>query len=145
MANVGGVFLVLLFGTVGAIIMGIFEFIWNVKKVAVEEKVKRSDFAFILITLIETKKLYIFLLSPKITPGEAFVAEVKFLVKFWVQTKPVKVSKSSKSSSSGEGGFGRAISTQRSMGGSFARLDMLEKFDKDDNPQNNRGNNHKIL
>lgn len=39
-ANVGGVFLVLGFGLLFALIVAIIEFLWNVKKVAVEEKVR---------------------------------------------------------------------------------------------------------
>lgn len=38
-ANVGGVFLVLGVGCLFALIIAIIEFLWNVKKVAVEEKV----------------------------------------------------------------------------------------------------------
>ena len=38
-ANVGGVFLVLGAGCLFALIVAIIEFLWNVKKVAVEEKV----------------------------------------------------------------------------------------------------------
>jgi glutamate receptor, ionotropic, invertebrate len=38
-ANVGGVFLVLGFGVFSAYIISIFEFLWNIKTVAVEEKV----------------------------------------------------------------------------------------------------------
>lgn len=39
LANVGGVFLVLLCGCAASFIVGILEFLWNVRKVAVEEKV----------------------------------------------------------------------------------------------------------
>lgn len=39
-ANVGGVFLVLGFGCLFALIVAAAEFLWNVKKVAVEEKVE---------------------------------------------------------------------------------------------------------
>jgi hypothetical protein len=38
--NVGGVFVVLGLGIAGAFTIGILEFLWNCKKVAVEEKVK---------------------------------------------------------------------------------------------------------
>lgn len=44
-ANVGGVFLVLGFGCLFALIVAIIEFLWNVKKVAVEEKVKHNLYA----------------------------------------------------------------------------------------------------
>lgn len=43
--NVGGVFLVLGIGLLTAILIGMCEFLWNIKAVAIEEKV----FAFILI------------------------------------------------------------------------------------------------
>lgn len=39
LANVGGVFLVLLIGCCGSFIIAVFEFLWNVRKVAVKEKV----------------------------------------------------------------------------------------------------------
>ncbi|XP_043794555.1 glutamate receptor ionotropic, kainate 2-like isoform X3 [Apis laboriosa] len=115
LANVGGVFLVLLIGCCGSFIIAVFEFLWNVRKVAVKEKV---------------------------TPWEALVAELKFAVNIWAETKPVKISKSSGTSSM-EDGIGRAASTARSIVGSFLRLDILDKFDKD-NSTNNRNNDRKI-
>lgn len=42
LANVGGVFLVLGFGCLFALIVAIIEFLWNVKKIAVEEKVRKK-------------------------------------------------------------------------------------------------------
>ncbi|XP_046833817.1 glutamate receptor ionotropic, kainate 2-like [Vespa crabro] len=117
LANVGGVFLVLMLGCAASLIIAIFEFLWNIRKVAVEEK---------------------------ITPWEAFIAELKFAINISLETKPVKISKSSiGTSSSTEGGIGRAASTARSIVGSFLRLDILDKFDKDNNP-NNRDNDRKI-
>ncbi|XP_017787964.1 PREDICTED: glutamate receptor ionotropic, kainate 2-like isoform X1 [Habropoda laboriosa] len=108
LANVGGVFLVLLIGCCGSFVIAVCEFLWNVRKVAVKEKV---------------------------TPWEALVAELKFAVNIWAETKPVKISKSSGTSSM-EGGIGRAASTARSIVGSFLRLDILDKFDKDNNTNN---------
>ncbi|CRL04875.1 CLUMA_CG017927, isoform A [Clunio marinus] len=61
-ANVGGVFLVLGFGCLSALIVAIIEFLWNVKKVAVEEK---------------------------LTPWEALKAELLFAVNISIVTKPV--------------------------------------------------------
>lgn len=49
-ANVGGVFLVLGFGLLFALIVAIIEFLWNVKKVAVEEKV-RDDIRVMFLKL----------------------------------------------------------------------------------------------
>ncbi|XP_076230629.1 glutamate receptor ionotropic, kainate 2 isoform X2 [Nomia melanderi] len=115
LANVGGVFLVLLIGCSGSFVIAICEFLWNVRKVAVEEKV---------------------------TPWEALVAELRFAVNIWAETKPVKISKSSGTSSM-EDGIGRAASTARSIVGSFLRLDMLDKFDKDNNT-NDRSDDRKI-
>ncbi|OAD59458.1 Glutamate receptor, ionotropic kainate 2 [Eufriesea mexicana] len=115
LANVGGVFLVLLIGCCGSFVIAVFEFLWNVRKVAVKEKV---------------------------TPLEALVAELKFAVNIWAETKPVKISKSSGTSSM-EGGIGRAASTARSIVGSFLHLDILDKFDKD-NSTNNRSDDRKI-
>lgn len=39
LANVGGVFLVLMLGCAASLVIAIFEFLWNIRKVAVEEKV----------------------------------------------------------------------------------------------------------
>ncbi|XP_039306223.1 glutamate receptor ionotropic, kainate 2 [Solenopsis invicta] len=116
--NVSGVFNVLILGCSASIFIAICEFLWNIRKVAVEEK---------------------------ITPWEALVAELKFAVNIFALTKPVKIAKSSSknSASSLEGGLGRAASTARSVVGSFLRLDILDKFDKDHNT-NNRSNDRKI-
>lgn len=43
LANVGGVFLVLLIGTCGSFVIAVFEFLWNVRKVAVKEKVRLKN------------------------------------------------------------------------------------------------------
>lgn len=40
MANVGGVFLVLMLGCGASLIIAIFEFLWNIREVAVREKVR---------------------------------------------------------------------------------------------------------
>ncbi|KMR04997.1 glutamate ionotropic kainate 2 [Lasius niger] len=111
LANVGGVFLVLMCGCGASLIIAIFEFLWNIRKVAVREK---------------------------ITPREALMAELKFAVNIWAVTKPVKIAKSSSGASSTEGGLGRAASTARSIVGSFLRLDMLDKFDNSNNRSNDR-------
>jgi len=58
-------------------------------------------------------------------------------------TKPVKISKSNNNSTSSMGGLGRAASTARSIVGSFLRLDMVDKFDKDLSTSN-RTNDRKI-
>uniref|UniRef100_A0A182U976 Glutamate receptor 1 n=1 Tax=Anopheles melas TaxID=34690 RepID=A0A182U976_9DIPT len=60
--NVGGVFVVLALGCFCAFIIGILEFLWNVRKVAVEEK---------------------------ITPWDALKAEMKFALSISVTSKPV--------------------------------------------------------
>ncbi|CAG2064811.1 unnamed protein product, partial [Timema podura] len=39
MANVGGVFLVVVLGCVAAFLVSLLEFLWNCRKIAVEEKV----------------------------------------------------------------------------------------------------------
>ncbi|XP_017883266.1 glutamate receptor ionotropic, kainate 2-like [Ceratina calcarata] len=114
-ANVGGVFLVLGIGSGCAFGMAVLEFLWNVRKVAVKEK---------------------------ITPWEALVAEFKFAVNIWAETKPVKIAKSSGTSSVADGGLGRAASAARSVVGSFLRLDIIDKVDKDNG--NNRSNNFKV-
>lgn len=82
----------------------------------------------------------------QVTPWEAFVAESKFAMNIWADTKPVKVTKSSCRSSTsalaGNAGIGRAASVARSMVGSFLRLDILDTFDKE-NTSNTKSGNHK--
>lgn len=46
LANVGGVFLVLMCGCGASLIIAICEFLWNVRKVAVREKVRPSLSSF---------------------------------------------------------------------------------------------------
>ncbi|XP_015514437.2 glutamate receptor ionotropic, kainate 2 [Neodiprion lecontei] len=116
-ANVGGVFLVLMCGVSAACVVAILEFLWNVRKVAVDEMV---------------------------TPWEAFKAEFKFAINIWAETKPVKVAKSSNRSSTSAlhtgAGPGRAASVARSLVGSFLRLDMIDKFEKDNTSNTRTGN-----
>ncbi|XP_058825661.1 glutamate receptor ionotropic, kainate 2-like [Topomyia yanbarensis] len=69
--NVGGVFVVLAFGCSCALIIGILEFLWNVRKVAVDEKV---------------------------TPWEALKAELKFALNLSITSKPVHSTLSESSS-----------------------------------------------
>lgn len=65
-SNVGGVFLVLLAGCTVAFFVAILEFLWNVRKVAVQEK---------------------------ISPREAFMHEFMFAVQCYIKTKPVRHTK----------------------------------------------------
>ncbi|XP_057319643.1 glutamate receptor ionotropic, kainate 2-like [Microplitis mediator] len=102
-AHVGGVFLVLGTGIIAALIVAVSEFFWNIRKVAVEQK---------------------------ITPREALEAELRFAVDLSQDTKPVRVSQSTSRSASSEGSSGnnqstRAVSTARS----FLRLDIIDKID----------------
>lgn len=66
--ELGGVFLVLAGGVLTGVVLGIFEFLWNVQNVAVEEHV---------------------------TPWQALKAELIFALKFWVRKKPMRISSSS--------------------------------------------------
>ncbi|KAL0124437.1 hypothetical protein PUN28_006343 [Cardiocondyla obscurior] len=107
LSNVGGVFLLLMCGCGVSFFIAICEFLWNIRKVAVKEK---------------------------ITPWEALVAEIKFTINIFVVTKPVKIAKySSSSATSMENRFGRAVSATRSVTGSFLHLDTFDKFNKDYN------------
>ncbi|KAL0124641.1 hypothetical protein PUN28_006479 [Cardiocondyla obscurior] len=114
--NVGGVFIVLMCGCGGSCFVAICEFLWNIRKVAIRER---------------------------ITLWEALVAEMKFAVNIFAVTKPVKIAKSSSASSNMEHRIGRAASTARSIVGSFLRLDVIDKLDKDQNT-NNHSSNRKI-
>uniref|UniRef100_A0A0C9PM08 GRIK2_3 protein n=1 Tax=Fopius arisanus TaxID=64838 RepID=A0A0C9PM08_9HYME len=100
MAHVGGVFLVLSFGLILAFVFAIIEFIWRVRKIAVDEKIH---------------------------PLDAFIAELKFVLNFRAETKPVRNSKSAQSSRSSTEELTNTIAGERSMGGSFMQLDILDR------------------
>nr|AAA28574.1 glutamate receptor subunit [Drosophila melanogaster] len=85
--ELGGVFLVLAGGVLIGVILGIFEFLWNVQNVAVEERV---------------------------TPWQAFKAELIFALKFWVRKKPMRISSSSDKSSSRRSSGSRRSSKEKS-------------------------------
>lgn len=70
------------------------------------------------------------------------MAELKFTVNIWAVTKPVKIAQSSGTSSM-EGRLDRAASAARSVVGSFMRLDIVDRLDKDPNT-NSRSNDRKI-
>lgn len=58
------------------------------------------------------------------------LAELKFALNIFAQTKPVNISQSSQiSSRSSAEEFVPAIATERSIGGSFLQLDILDKLD----------------
>lgn len=61
-ANVGGVFVVLVCGLACGLIIGLLEFLWNIRALAVENK---------------------------ITQIEALKGELKFALNFWITAKPV--------------------------------------------------------
>ncbi|XP_016946037.3 glutamate receptor ionotropic, kainate 2 isoform X1 [Drosophila suzukii] len=84
--ELGGVFLVLAGGVLTGVILGIFEFLWNVQNVAVEERV---------------------------TPWQAFKAELVFALKFWVRKKPMRISGSSDKSSSRRSSGSRRSSKEK--------------------------------
>ncbi|XP_043641530.1 glutamate receptor ionotropic, kainate 2 [Drosophila teissieri] len=85
--ELGGVFLVLAGGVLTGVILGIFEFLWNVQNVAVEERV---------------------------TPWQAFKAELTFALKFWVRRKPMRISSSRDKSSSRRSSGSRRSSKEKS-------------------------------
>nr|XP_037875292.1 glutamate receptor ionotropic, kainate 2 [Bombyx mori] len=89
--NVGGVFVVLGIGCGIAAAMGIFEFLYHVREVAIEQKMTQS---------------------------EAFWAELKFALSFWETEKPVKHSRPS-SSASESNPVSRASSVLRSAADLF--------------------------
>ncbi|KAL0830570.1 hypothetical protein ABMA28_002722 [Loxostege sticticalis] len=97
--NVGGVFVVLGIGCGIASAMGMFEFLWHIREVAVEQKM---------------------------TPTEAFWAELVFALSFWETEKPVAHSRpSSTASGSTSKGASRASSVLRSAADLF-RMNMFD-------------------
>ncbi|XP_039752079.1 glutamate receptor ionotropic, kainate 2-like isoform X2 [Pararge aegeria] len=96
--NVGGVFVVLGIGCGMAAAMGGLEFLWHVRDVAVEQKM---------------------------TPSEAFWAELTFALSFWETEKPVQHDRSS-SSGSNSNIASRASSVIRSAVDLF-HLDVFNK------------------
>ncbi|XP_058444434.1 glutamate receptor ionotropic, kainate 2 [Malaya genurostris] len=93
--NVGGVFVVLAFGCFCAFIIGLLEFLWNVRKVAVDEKV---------------------------TPWEALKAELKFALNLSITSKPVH---STVSESSSGKSLTRSKSESRRDSGSAGRINNI--------------------
>uniref|UniRef100_A0A0K8V3R8 Glutamate receptor 1 n=1 Tax=Bactrocera latifrons TaxID=174628 RepID=A0A0K8V3R8_BACLA len=89
--NVGGVFLVLGIGLLTAILIGMCEFLWNIKAVAIEEKISLS---------------------------EAFKAELMFALRFWIQTKPVHTASSSGGSSSSSSSSSKSSKSSKSSSSS---------------------------
>lgn len=71
-ANVGGVFVILMLGCMSAMVLGIAEFLWNIKTIAIDQK---------------------------ITPWEALKAELLFAMDLRITTKPVNIAGSSSSGS----------------------------------------------
>ncbi|XP_075219248.1 glutamate receptor ionotropic, kainate 2-like isoform X3 [Lycorma delicatula] len=82
LANVGGVFLLLIYGCSIAFLVSLLEFLWNVRKVAVQER---------------------------ITPAEAFLLELKFVLLCHGTTKPLRKPR------------------EPSIRGSFMKLDIINK------------------
>lgn len=72
MGNVGGVFLVLIVGCAAGIFIGILEFLWNIRTVAIEEK---------------------------ITPSQAFKKELLFALDIRIRSKPIHVQQTDDSQS----------------------------------------------
>nr|CAD7448973.1 unnamed protein product [Timema bartmani] len=111
MANVGGVFLVVVLGCVAAFLVSLLEFLWNCRKIAVEEKteekttstntaISSQEEVFMTLADIEEEK-------NMITPWEAIVSEFKFAINLSLTTKPVRKKKGdgSESSSRSDSGF----------------------------------------
>lgn len=88
--NVGGVFVVLAGGCVVALIIASMDFLWNVEKIAIEEKainlrpLLRNNFP--LSTLFRSKF--------QISPWDAFKSEICFAFNVWIITKPVRAKSS---------------------------------------------------
>lgn len=53
MANVGGVFLVLVIGCAVGLLLGVIEFLWNLREVAIQNKVAFLYNIFIIICLFK--------------------------------------------------------------------------------------------
>ncbi|XP_070133341.1 glutamate receptor ionotropic, kainate 2 [Drosophila bipectinata] len=108
--NVGGVFLVLGLGLFAAMVLGCTEFLWNVKSVAIEEKISLKD---------------------------AFKAEALFAAKIWIVTKPVHTStgdssssnSSSSSSKSGKAPSSRSKHSSKSPGISMKSIKSSDHHD----------------
>lgn len=92
--NVGGVFVVLICGCSAACLLGIIEFLWNIKAIAIEERV------LIILRVVKILSTKYFHFDPKITPWEALRSELLFALDIRLSTKPVHPSQSSSDGSS---------------------------------------------
>ncbi|GLV43978.1 Kainate-type ionotropic glutamate receptor subunit 1D [Carabus blaptoides fortunei] len=97
LANVGGVFIVLLVGTGIAFLIAILEFLWNVRKIAVDEQM---------------------------TLFEAFIVELKFALSICITKKATKPKLSESSSENGSETRSIAQSVLR-QAGSFLHLNVF--------------------
>ncbi|XP_058799693.1 glutamate receptor ionotropic, kainate 2-like isoform X3 [Phymastichus coffea] len=97
MPHVGGVFIVLILGCFISTLIAVIEFLWNIRKVAVEEKVTLFD---------------------------AFIKEIKFIINIWAVTKPVRVECSSKSLSSKNRGSSKSSSMNPSYASSLSIINV---------------------
>nr|QGW50286.1 gustatory receptor 31 [Chouioia cunea] len=104
MPHVGGVFLVLMLGCIISTLIAVIEFLWNIRKVAVEEK---------------------------ITLFEAFIKEIKFVINIWAVTKPVKVERSNKSASIQNRSSSKSDSINISSTSSLNRVNLRDTINID--------------
>ncbi|OXU30659.1 hypothetical protein TSAR_007303 [Trichomalopsis sarcophagae] len=117
MSHVAGVFIVLSFGCVISILIAIIEFVWNIRKIVIEEK---------------------------ITFFEALIGELKFIINIRAVTKPVKINKSSSKSSYVEGhSIGKSDSIKDSIISSIQQHDYKDTISISKLSQEN--NTNKIM
>lgn len=98
MQTLRGVFLVLQLGVGVALVIGIAEFCWYNRKLAVNDKVNFYNIIYRMNRLILTYHFY-FQLSPKVVMRKDF----KFFLHFWKQQKPLSIYKSPDSNSNSRG------------------------------------------
>ncbi|XP_031781874.1 glutamate receptor ionotropic, kainate 4 isoform X2 [Nasonia vitripennis] len=114
MSHVAGVFIVLSFGCVISILIAIIEFVWNIRKIVIEEK---------------------------ITFFEALIGELKFVINIRAVTKPVKINKSSSKSSYVEGhSIGKSDSIKDSIISSIQQHDYKDTISVSKLSQENNTN-----
>lgn len=88
LANVGGVFLVLIYGCVAAFFMAIIEFLWNSRTVAIENRVRAYGAGATHTAAPATFSTLLFCFQ--ISVSDAFWKELKFAIRFSESSKPVR-------------------------------------------------------
>lgn len=149
MGNVGGVFLVLIYGCVAAFFIAIMEFLWNTRKVAIDNKVSdvvqthlifeirrkcaTNAWAWIGVdncTINHDSIMNRVMCTFQISVKEAIKKEFMFAIRCSTSTKPVKHKSPTPGSSEHSRSHSRSPEAGRSLGRSLLQLNSLTRLSR---------------